>query len=104
MRDIYTKTLRIDKAMAAIQRGEFVYYANAIKHYKCSRNAVSQRIRGLIKSKKDFNSFWHQCLTIEQKEVLIHRINILTDRGMPFTSHIVKNLAEELKGKEVGKN
>jgi hypothetical protein len=41
MRDIYTKTLHIDKAMAAIQRGEFIHYANAIKYYKCSRNAVS---------------------------------------------------------------
>ncbi len=41
MRDIYTKTLRIDKAVAAIQRGEFVYYANVTKHYKYSRNAVS---------------------------------------------------------------
>jgi transposase len=104
MRDIYAKTLRIDKAVAAIQRGEFVHYENAANHYGCSRSAVSRRIRGLTKSKKDANSFWHQCLTIEQEEVLIHRINILTDRGMPPTSHIVKNLAQELRGKEVNKN
>lgn len=104
MRDIYTKTLRIDKAVAAIQRGEFVHYANAAKHYKCSRSAVSRRMRALTKSKKDANSFWYQCLTNEQEEVLIYRINTLTDRGMPPTSHIVKNLAEELRGKQVGKN
>ncbi len=104
MRDIYAKTLRIDKAVAAIQRGEFLHYENAANHYGCSRSAVSRRIRGLTKSKKDANSFWHQCLTIEQEEVLIHRINILTDRGMPPTSHIVKNLAEELRGKGVNKN
>ena len=36
--------------------------------------------------------------------MLIHRINTLTNRGMPPTSHIVKNLVEELKGKEVEKN
>ena len=104
MRDIYTKTLRIDKAVAAIQRGEFVHYANAAKHYKCSRSAVSRRMRALTKSKKDTNSFWHQCLANEQEEVLIHRINTLTDRGIPPTSYIVKNLAEELRGKQVGKN
>jgi transposase len=104
MRDIYTKTLRIDKAVAAIQRGEFVHYANAAKKYDCSRSAVSRRIRALTKSKKETVSFWQQCLTNEQEEVLIHRINTLTDRGMPPTSHIVKNLAQELRGQDVGKN
>lgn len=104
MRDIYTKTLRIDKAVAAIQRGEFVHYANVAKKYGCSHSAVSRRIRALTKSKKDTVSFWQQCLTNEQEEVLIHRINTLTDRGMPPTSHIFKSLAEELRGTKVGKN
>jgi hypothetical protein len=79
MRDIYTKSIRIDKAVAAIQRREFIHFNNAADHYKCSCSAVSQRMRGLTKSKKEANSFWHQCLTIEQEEVLIHRINLLTD-------------------------
>jgi transposase len=104
MRDIYTKILRIDKAVAAIQRGEFVHYANAAKKYDCSRSAVSRRIRALTKLKKETVSFWQQCLTNKQEEVLIHRINTLTDRGMPPTSHIVKNLAQELRGQDVGKN
>ena len=59
MRDIYTKTLRIDKAVAAIQRGEFVYYANIAKYYKYSRSTVSRRMRALTKSKKDINLFWY---------------------------------------------
>jgi hypothetical protein len=104
MRDIYAKSLRIDKAVAAIQRGEFSHYANAAEYYECDRGALSRRMRGLTKSKKLANSFWHQCLTIEQEEVLIHRINLLTDRAMPPTSHIVRNLAEELRGAPVGKN
>jgi hypothetical protein len=57
MRDIYAKSLRIDKAVAAIQRGEFSHYANATKYYKCDRGALSRRIRGLIKLKKLANSF-----------------------------------------------
>jgi hypothetical protein len=36
--------------------------------------------------------------------VLIHRINTLTDRGMPPTSHIVRNLTEEIRGGPLGKN
>jgi len=104
MRDKFIKSSRIDQAVAAIQRGEFTHYADAAREFKCDRSAISRRIRGLTKSKKEANSFWHQCLTIEQEECLIHRINTLTDRGMPPTSHIVRNLAEEIKGGPLGKN
>jgi hypothetical protein len=104
MRDKYVKSKRIDAAVAAIRRGEFSDYAKAAKEYKCDRGAVSRRIRGLTKSKKEADSFLRQCLTDEQEEVLIQRINDLTDRGMPPTSQIVKNLAEEIRGERVGKN
>jgi hypothetical protein len=104
MRDKYVKSKRIDAAVAAIQRGEFTSCAAAAREYECDRGAVSRRIRGLTKSRKEALSFWHQCLTDEQEEVLIQRINDLTDRGMPPTSQIVKNLAEEMRGKRVNKN
>ena len=79
MRDKYIKSSRIDAAIAAIQRGEFSNYATAAAYHKCDRGALSRRMRGLTKSKKDANSFWHQYLTNEQEEVLIARINNLTD-------------------------
>ncbi len=103
MRDKYVKSSRIDAAIAAIQRGEFSDYASAAREHKCDRGALSRRIRGLTKS-KEANSFWHQCLTIEQEEVLIDRINYLTDRSMPPTSHIVRNLVEEIRRGPVKKN
>jgi hypothetical protein len=104
MRDKYAKSKAIDDAVAAIRRGEFARYGPAAKEYGCDPGALSRRMRGLTKSKKEANSFWHQCLTNEQEEILIARINNLTDRGMPPTSHIVKNLSEEIRGKPVGKN
>jgi hypothetical protein len=54
-------------------------------------------------SKAQANSEHHQCLSIEQEEVLISHINMLTNRGLPPTSTIVKNLAEEIS-RPVGKN
>ena len=98
------KSGRISKAVDAIRRGEFSDYTKAADHFKCSRSAVSRRVQGLTKTRQEANSFWHQCLTIEQEEVLIRRINHLTDRAIPPTSHIVKNLAEEIRGAPVGKN
>ena len=104
MRDKYLKSKAVDAAVAAIQRGEFVDYSKAVKHFKCSRTAVSRRVQGLTKTKREANSFWHQYLTIEQEEVLIDRINYLTDRSMPPTSHIVRNLVEEIRRGPVKKN
>jgi hypothetical protein len=104
MRDKYANSQRIDAAIAAIQRGEFTIYSHAADFYQCDRSALSRRIRGLTKSRKEALSFWHQCLMDEQKEILIWRINDLIDRGMPPTSQIVKNLAEEMRGQRVNKN
>jgi hypothetical protein len=98
------KSALVDKAVSAIQRGEFRDYSAAAAHFGCHRTAVSRRIRGLTKTRKDANSFYRQCLTNAQEEVLIGRINYLTERGMPPTSAIVKNLAEEIRGRPVGKN
>jgi hypothetical protein len=90
--------------VAAIQRGEFTHYTDIAREFKYNRSTVSRRIRSLTKSKKEANSFWYQYLTIKLEEYLIHRINTLTDRGIPPTSHIIRNLAEEIKGGPLGKN
>jgi hypothetical protein len=45
-----------------------------------------------------------QALTNTQEKALIYIINRLTDRKMPPTSVIVKNLVEEIRGAPVGKN
>ena len=79
MRDNFLKSKAVDSAVAAIQRGEFTDYANAARKYGCLRTAVSRRVRGLTKTKREANSFWYQCLSIEQEEVLINQINYLTD-------------------------
>jgi hypothetical protein len=59
MRDKFVKSRRINDAITAIRREEFTDYANAAREYKCDYRALSRRIRGLTKSKKDANSFWH---------------------------------------------
>ena len=53
------KSAAIDSAIAAIKREEFANYANAAKKFKCDRSALSRRIRGLTKSRKEANSFYY---------------------------------------------
>jgi hypothetical protein len=60
--------------------------------------------KGRLLSRANANSEYRQCLTNDQEEVLICQINKLTVRHMPPTSQIVKNIAEEICGREVNKN
>jgi hypothetical protein len=97
-------TSPISKAKAAIESGECANYAEAARKFKIDRTSVSKRCRGKTRSKSQFLSENHQCLTTDQEELLISHINKLTDRGMPPTTQIVKNLAEEIRGSSVYKN
>jgi len=58
MRDKYAKSKAIDAEVAAIKRGEFIHYSDIAKKYKCDYSALFRRIRELIKTKKDTDSFW----------------------------------------------
>ena len=58
MRDKYAKSKAINKVVATIKRGKFIYYSDIAKKYKCDRSALSKRVRGLTKTKKDADSFW----------------------------------------------
>ena len=72
--------------------------------YSVDGTTLSRQFRGVQRSYIESRSESTQNLTITQEEVLIDFINHLTDRALPPTSQFVKNVAEELCGKEVGKN
>ena len=75
----------------------------AIK-YGVLRKTLENRWKGKTVSIQDTNSQYHQALTNAQEKALIGIINNLTNRNMPPTSAIVKNLVEEIRGGPVGKN
>jgi hypothetical protein len=101
---ILPKSYRIDQAVAAMESGKFSDYSEAAKEFGVDRTSISKRCRGKTRPKGVFLSESHQCLTTQQEELLISHINKLTDRGMPPTTQIVKNLAEEIRGRPVNKN
>jgi flagellar motor protein MotB len=68
------------------------------------RQTLQRRFDGHQNSRALANSIHRQNLTIEQEEQLIRHINMLTNRGLPPTSSIVRNLAEEMIKRCVGKN
>lgn len=99
-----TKSRSIDKAVAAIRSGECANQSDAGRKYGVHPTSIGKRLAGKTRSKFNYLSESCQCLTNTQEKRLIQYINKLSDRGMPPTSQIVKNLAEEIRKRPVGKN
>jgi hypothetical protein len=53
------KSAQVTKAVLAICSGEYIDYSNATKKFYYSHTAVIRRIKGLIKTWQEANSFYH---------------------------------------------
>ena len=76
------KSARINAAVDAIRRREFNSYSAATDTYHIDRTAVSRRMRGFTKTRKEATAFYYQALSTTEEELLISYINKLTDREM----------------------
>jgi hypothetical protein len=96
---------RMEAAVASLKAQKSQNFNATARKFKLGRTAVSRRFKGQTMSRAAANSEYRQLLTKAQEEVLIMRINCLTDRNIPPTTAIVKNMAEEIRGgAEVNKN
>ena len=96
---------RAMEAALAEMNAALVPNASAIaKKYGLERTTLKKRFLGQTTSRATYFSERRQCLTTVQECQLVDQINRLTDRGMPPTSQMVKNFAEEIIGRPVGKN
>ena len=94
----------IQKALAEIESSLDPNYTAIAKKWGLTPSTVIRRAQGKTSSMEEFQSQVHQCLTNAQEHVLINQINCLTKRGIPPTSQMVRNFAEEMIGRTVGKN
>ncbi len=74
------------------------------RKYGVHRTTLQRRYEGSQLSRRQARELTHNRLTLVQEEVLIGFINDFTEKRMPPTSQIVKNVAEEIAGSKVGKN
>jgi hypothetical protein len=94
----------IEKAINALNAQLIPNYSQVARDFGIERTTLMRRYKGICTSRKEATSLYHKLLTDTQEEVLINQINKLTVRGLPPTSQIVKNLAEEIIGGDVNKN
>jgi hypothetical protein len=95
---------RIQAAITDLESQDRVNYAATAKKWNIDRSTLSRRHRGKTASNQDANSYARRQLTDTQEKTLIQYINKLSNRGLPPTPQIVKNLAEEIIGITLGKN
>jgi hypothetical protein len=95
---------RIPEAIADLESQELPNVAATARKYDIERTTLRNRWKGKSTSMEECVSVYRQCLTTSQEQALILVINKLTDRNIPPTTAIVKNLAEEIRGSAVGKN
>ena len=101
---ISTHNARIELAIADLANQDKPNYMGIAKKYGVARMTLRDRFLGQTLSMQAAASKYHQKLTLVQEETLIKHINSLTDRGLPPTSRMVRNLAEEMIGGPIGKD
>ena len=95
---------RIPEAIADLESQVVPNVKATAEKYDVTRKTLENRWKGKSTSMEEAISVHRQCLTNSQERALVQLINRLTDRNMPLTTVIVKNLVEEIRGYAVGKN
>lgn len=99
-----TNDTALELALAELRSQDKQNYRATAKKYHINQSTLRRRFLGLTTSSAAASSLYRQRLSAVQEGVLIEQINHLTDRGIPPTSQMVKNMAEAMIGDSVGKN
>jgi hypothetical protein len=94
----------MEAAIAYLDRQNSLNYVAAAKIYGIPPSTLARRHKGLTVSRAEATSTYHQRLNNVQEDTHISYIDALTDRHIPSTTQIIKNLAEKIVKGSIGKN
>jgi Tc5 transposase DNA-binding domain len=95
---------QIEHAVAFLKAQDQINYAAAARLCGVKPTALRRRFLGVTISKPQAHAETHQLLTPAQEKVLLGYIDRMTNKHIPPTTQIIRNLVEELLGEAVGKN
>ena len=91
-----------EAAFDYLDRQEHINYTEAAKIHGTTRWTLQRRYTSKCGSRQEANSKYRQRLNDVQEDTLLRYIDELTNRSIPPTTQIVRNLAEEIIGSTVG--
>ncbi|KAF2805604.1 uncharacterized protein BDZ99DRAFT_540136 [Mytilinidion resinicola] len=94
---------KMKAALAALRSDPELSITDAAKHYGCGRSGLSKRFNGKT-SARDNALKNQQFLNRAQSNALIKHIHKLTERSLPPTISMLRNIAFEIKGERPGHN
>jgi Tc5 transposase DNA-binding domain len=95
---------QIERAIAHLRAQKEPNIAATAREFAVARETLSKRFHRKTSSRAQVTATYHMKLSPAQEEVLVAHINKLSDRGLPPTPRIVRNLAKELSKSDVGVN
>lgn len=95
---------RLAKALKDLESQKRPNFSTTAKKYQVERTTLAKRFKGQTGTIQEANSNSRQKLTTVQEGTLVAHINKLSERGLPPTPQIVKNLAKEISNAEIGVN
>lgn len=93
---------RLTAAFEYLDLQEQPNYAQAARKFEIDRTTLYRRYTGQTASRQEANSKHRQLLNDVEEDTLLRYIDELTNRRMPPTRQILRNLAEEILGGPVG--
>jgi hypothetical protein len=100
----FTMPAPIDLALAELRDQPVPKFVATAEKYAVNITTLRRRFAGTQLSYQEAREQTHNRLTLAQEEVLIRWIDEFTERHMPPTSQLVKNVAEEIVGGPIGRN
>ena len=94
---------QISAALADLGTQEVPNFGGTAKKYNVNRITLTRRFRKIQGTRQEAAAQCRQLLKPVQEEVLVQYIIKLTNRGTPPTPYIMKNMAEEVVKKIIGK-
>lgn len=95
---------QIEAAVAYLKAQDKPNYADAARRFEVAPMILRKHFLGLVGTRAQANSEHRQLLNDVQEDTILGYIDRLTEKFIPPTTQIVRNLAEELIGGPVGKN
>jgi transposase-like protein len=96
--------MSLELAIADLESQDKPSYRATARKYGVNDVTLRRRFLGTQTSPATASSLYRQRLSAAQETALVAQINRLTNRGIPPTSQIVKNMAEEMIQDILGKN